>query len=134
MPRTALGVTRCLFLLACAFFFCGMSLMPNSEELKTLKDQGGEEAAKEKLMAEQDKSFEALKAAIVKHDLKAATRSREISREFGKPVAVGREGKIERWLYKARGHKKWLDVPRIWLLFDEKSRLSAWECAHTDCS
>ena len=133
MPETVRGSARSLFLLCCALFFCGMSLMPNGEELKTLKDQGDEEAAKEKLMTEQDKSFEFVKTAILDHGLKKGDRSGDVSRKFGKPAAVDKKDAAEKWLYKARGRKKWLDVPRVWLFFDKKGRLMSWECAHTDC-
>ena len=110
-----------------------MSMMPNAEELKTLKDQGDEEAAKQKILDEEKTGFENLNKALSNHEIKKGLRLHEVSGRFGKPAAVDRFEKGGRWLYKVPDAKKWLEVPRVWIYFDAHERVTGIECAHMEC-
>lgn len=125
-----------LFPLACGMglLLCGAGLHQNAEELLTLKAQGDEEAAKEKETVLHDQVFTNLQNAIVSGKVKKGMSGVEIRKKYGEPLAVGDSPDGAKWLYKARGHKKWLEVPRVWLYFDKKGNLIRWECAYPSCS
>lgn len=118
---------------AVAICLGGAGLHPNAEELITLKEQGDEEAAKEKETAAYHESFGKVRDAIAGGQLKAGTKSSDIKSRYGPPVATAQSPGGARWLYKARSRKKWFEVPRVWLYFDDKNKLSRWDCAYTDC-
>lgn len=112
---------------------CGAGLHPNAEELLTLKDQGDEEAAKEKETVLHDQVFQNVRKAIVSGQIKKGMKGADIRKKYGAPLAAGESPDGPKWLYKARGQKKWLEVPRVWLYFDKKEILTDWECAYADC-
>ncbi len=113
---------------------CGAGIHPNAEELFTLKDQGDEEAAKEQETVLRDKVFQAVNQAIVSNQIKKGMKASELQKQYGAPLATGEGPDGPKWLYKARGKKKWLEVPRVWLYFDKNGVLTGWECAYTNCS
>ena len=115
------------------FFSCGMGgVFEHREELGTLKDQGEEEAGKEKELAAQDASFQNVKAAIVRGELKEGMPGRDLVSKLGPPAVTIPKDEGHEWLYIARS-KKWLDSPRVALYFDKDGRLKGWECTHTNC-
>ena len=97
-------------------FLCGAGLHPNAEELFTLKDQGDEEASKEKETALHDQIFQNVNKALVSGRIKKGIKAAQILKIYGAPVAIGESPDGPKWLYKARSHKKWLEVPRVWLI------------------
>ncbi len=125
---------RCLSAVCVVLVLCGAGLHPNAEELLTLQEQGQQEEAKEKETVEHDRVFQAVIKAIVSGQIKKGIKASEIRKKYGEPLATGESPNGPRWLYKARGHKKWLEVPRVWLYFDKKEVLTSWECAYASCS
>lgn len=127
------GTVCALMLCLGLVFLCGAGMYPNAEELLTLKDQGDEEAAKEKAAAEQDRVFQVVTKAIISGQIKKGIQAADIRKNYGGPEAVVQEPGENKWLYMARPRKKWLEVPRIWLYFDQKGVLTDWECVYTQC-
>ena len=112
---------------------CGAGMHPNAEELLTLKAQGDEEAAKEKETVLHDQIFRNVSKAILSGQIKKGMKGADIQKKYGAPLATGELPDGPKWLYKARGQKKWLEVPRVWLYFDKNEILTDWECAYTHC-
>ena len=115
------------------FFLCGMGgVFEHREELSALKDQGEEEAAKDKELAAQDASFQNVRSALVHGELKEGMPGRNLILKLGPPSVMSPKADGQEWLYIARG-KKWLGNSRITLYFDKDSRLKNWRCDHADC-
>ena len=110
-----------------------MGLMPNAEELGTLKEQGDAEAKKQKALEEHHKHFDELEQALGRGELKRGLRMRDVGKRFGHPDAVDRTDAGERWLYRRTDKKKWLEVPYVWLSFNADERLEKIECMRIDC-
>lgn len=123
-----------VFMLAMAMaLICGMEMMEHREELGTLKEQGKDEAQKEKDLTEHEARFQAVRQALIGKELRIGALSKEVLSKYGKPVvADSASGTGEKWLYRSR-KGKWLDRPWVYLYFDQKKNLTSWECGHTEC-
>ena len=115
---------------------CGMGdlgeVREHREEIRTLKEQSLGEAAKEKQLAEEEASFQSIRAALAAKTLATGAASKSVAKQYGKPIDVSPEGSGKKWLYRSR-HGQWLERPWLYLYFDEKNTLVRWECFHTDC-
>ena len=73
-------------LLTTWLFACGMGeVAEHREELGTLKDEGEDQDAMEKELADHEAHFQNVKAAILRGELKEGMRTRELSGKLGSP-------------------------------------------------
>lgn len=101
--------------------------------VKTLKDLGEDEKAKEEFIAKEEAHFQNVRQAIARRQLKRGWASSEVESQFGPPVLILPEGAEQKWIYKS-GEGHWFKAPKIHLFFDKEDRLARWQCLRTDCA
>ena len=97
--------------------------------LSSLIQLGKDRAAMEKEYSSETKSYDALKKAVDRGDLKEGMAAKDVRRKFGEPVVEFSDKKTDtaKWVYKP-GTENFLDgADKIYLIFDANNSLVEWK-------
>lgn len=95
----------------------------HAEGLSTLAEVGKDQAAMQKALDEETKSFRAIRKAIEKGTINKGESQDAIKRSYGEPVIILPDKKHdEKWIYKP-GYASWFDGIKIYLYFDSDKKL-----------
>ncbi|MBI4367981.1 MAG: hypothetical protein HY588_01160 [Candidatus Omnitrophica bacterium] len=114
---------------ALLIFFMGCASPSNVGFLKGLAANEEQKAA---VLQAETVRFQELKRAISDRKLKTEISQGEFERQFGKPVVVLQEGTREKYVYKS-GKAGWFGGEKVYLYFDQQSKLVKWECVRFEC-
>ena len=125
---------KAIFSMVLIFPGAGCAKLAHLQELLTLKELSDERDQQVLYVAQQDKNFEKLLAAIQDHSIVQFTDQKNFLQTFGKPVLtkrIEREGKpLQQWLY--RYLTKPFGSPKVYLYFDASGKLLDWEYLKRD--
>ena len=91
---------------------------------------GRNDKLKQRALNQETKNFKRVKNYIDSNKIKMGISTKSAIKRFGEPVVVLSETEGERWAYKP-SDADWIGGEKIYLIFDEESSLSDWECV--DC-
>jgi len=117
-------ITILIFTYGCA------GLSQKKDTLKMLIQLGRNDKLKQRALNQETKNFKRVKNYIDSNKIKMGISTKSAIKRFGEPVVVLSETEGERWAYKP-SDADWIGGEKIYLIFDEESSLSDWECV--DC-
>jgi hypothetical protein len=97
--------------------------------LSSLIQLGKDRATMEKEYSKETKSYDAIKKAVDRGDLKEGMAAKDVRRKFGAPVVEFPDSKTDttRWVYKP-GTENFLDgADKVYLIFDANDSLVEWK-------
>ena len=112
-------------MISLALLLTGCAKVSHLDQLLTLKDLAGEQAAINRDIKKQDANFDRMREEAKAGTLERYSSKRKILKEFGEPVytrAVEQDGgQIEAWLY--RHATEYFGTDKVYLYFDVQGKL-----------
>ena len=118
------GFCKKVFNLALFIFLCGNICNVYAKGLSTLIEVGKSQAAMEKELKKETKTFQAIKNAVESGGIKKGQSQKFIEKKYGEPVIILKEkGGVEKWLYKP-GNVSHFGGIKIYLFFNTDKKLT----------